>query len=86
MEEKTEYLSLSEAANLMGISRIAVYKKVKKHQLKSIKIGRSFAIPKSELPDVKGRQLRSEEKKEIDRAVRKTVKQYGDVLKRLGKE
>jgi len=86
MKKQPEYISVAEAANLMGISRIAVYKKVKKHQIKSIKIGRSFAIPQTELPDIKGKPLKPEEKIEIAKAVKKTVKQYGEVLKRLGRE
>ena len=41
-----EYLTIKELADLLGITRIAVYKKVKKGQIKAVRIGRNFAIPK----------------------------------------
>ena len=44
MAENREFLSIPEAAALMGISRIAVFKKVKKGQLAAIRIGRNWAI------------------------------------------
>ena len=83
---KKEYLTLPELARLLGISRIAVYKKVKAGEIKAIKVGKSYAVPKANLESILGRSLGEEEKKEIDRAVKKTVKEYGEVLKRLGRE
>ena len=81
-----EYLSIPEVAKILGISRIAIYKKVKKGEIKAAKIGRSYAIPKKYLEDILGKSLGEKEKKEIDKAVHKTVKEYGEVLKLLGKE
>lgn len=49
MAEQNEFLSLPEAAALMGISRIAVFKKVKKGQLAAIRIGRNWAVPAAAL-------------------------------------
>jgi len=49
MAEKKEFLSLPEAAARLGISRIAVFKKVKKGQLAAIRIGRNWAVPASAL-------------------------------------
>jgi len=83
---KNEYLSIPELAKILGISRIAIYKKVKKGEIKAIKIGRSYAIPRKYLEDILGKSLGEKEKKEIDKAVHKTVKEYGEVLKLLGKE
>ena len=45
MAEIKQFLSLPEAAARMGISRIAVFKKVKKGQLAAIRIGRNWAVP-----------------------------------------
>jgi excisionase family DNA binding protein len=83
---KKQYISIQELANIMGISRIAVYKKVKKGQIKAVRIGRFFAIPKKYITHILGGQLNNENKKEIDKAVKKTVKEYGETLKLLGKE
>jgi excisionase family DNA binding protein len=39
-----EYFSLPEAAVMLGISRIAVFKKVKQGRLAAIKFGRNWAV------------------------------------------
>ena len=80
---KSGYVTVPELARILGISRVAVYKKVKKGQIKAVRIGRAFAIPEKY---ILGRTLGEEGKKEIDRAVKKTVREYGDVLKQLGRE
>lgn len=84
MKEK-EYITIPQLAKILGLSRIAVYKKVKKGEIKAIRIGRNFAISKKYIAGIEGKTLRDKEKKEIDKAVRKTVKEYGEVLELLGK-
>ena len=84
--KKSNYISIAELAKMLGISRIAVYKKVKKGQISAVRIGRSFAIPNRYLNNILGRELTLKDKREIDNAVKKTVKDYGEVLKLLGKE
>ena len=84
--DKNGYLSISQFAKILGISRIAVYKKIQKGQIKATRIGRSFVIPKKYLTDIIGKTLSEKDKKIIDEAVRKTFKEYGEVLKLLGRE
>jgi excisionase family DNA binding protein len=83
---KKEYLSVPEFAKVLGISRIAVYKKIRKGQIEAIKIGRNYAIPMKYLTDITGTTLREREKQIIDKAVKKTFREYGEVLKLLGRE
>lgn len=45
-----EFYSLPEVAVLLGISRIAVFKRVKKGQLEALRIGRNWAVPAAALP------------------------------------
>jgi len=89
MKER-EYLSIAQLAKILGISRIAVYKKVKKGKIKAIKIGKAFAIPREYVDrnfvDIAGSSLKEEEKKDIEKSVERTIKEYGEVLKRLGNE
>jgi len=89
MKEKL-YFSIAEVAQILGLSRPAVYNKVKKGQIEAIRIGRSFAISDKVIEklirDVKGRPLGDEAKKEIDKVVARTIKEYGEALKRLGAE
>lgn len=49
LHKDKDYLSIAEVARQKGVSRIAIFKKVKKGQIKAIKIGRSYAIPKRDV-------------------------------------
>jgi len=81
-----QYISIPELANILGLSRIAVFKKVKNGQIKAVRIGRNYAIPRKYLDAITGKALSVSAKRQIDAAVRKTVNDYGEVLKRLGRE
>lgn len=83
---KNDYFSIPQLANILGLSRIAVYKKVKNGQIKAVKIGRNYAIAKDYVATILGESLRDKDKKEIDNAVRKTIQEYGEVLKLLGRQ
>ena len=83
---REEYISIAQFAKVLGVSRIAIYKKIKKGQIEAIRIGRSFVIPKKYLTDITGKTLSEKNKKIIDEAVIKTFKEYGEVLKLLGRE
>ena len=84
--ENSKYISLPELAKLLGISRIAIYKKVKAGEIKASKIGRNYAVERKYVEQIMGKALNDKEKKQIDKAVKKTVREYGEVLKLLGKE
>lgn len=84
--EKDKYISIAQLAKILGISRIAVYKKIKTGKLKAIRIGRNFAIPQKYVAHILGKTLQEKDKKEIDSAVKKTVEEYGEVLRLLGRE
>ncbi len=79
-----QYISTTEAADILGISRIAVFKKIKKGEIKAKKIGRNFAIAKEEIVSYQKERLDDSDKREIDRAVKKTMKEYGETIKLLG--
>lgn len=84
MEKKL--LSTAEAAKLLGISRIAVFKKIKSGEIKAKKVGRNFVISQEDLHEAIGTILGKAKKKLIEESVKKTVKEYGEALKLLGKE
>ena len=79
------YFTTSEIAKLLGLSRIAVFKRIKKGKMKAIKIGRSYVISKACFPEIIGKKLSQAQKRKIESAVRKIVKEYGETLKLLGK-
>jgi len=82
--DKKDSLSTSELAKILGISRIAVYKRIKAGKIKAERIGRDFIIDKKDLGNILGKELTKEEKTEIEKAVKKTVEEYGETLKLLG--
>ncbi len=84
--KKGEYITIPQLANILGLSRVAVYKKVKKGQIKAVRIGRNFAIDRKYVLNILGRALGQEDKRQIDDAVKKTIKEYGQTLKLLGSE
>ena len=86
MIKEKDFLSTAELAEMLGISRVAVFKKIKKGQIKAIKRGRNFIIYKKDLGNVLGNVLTPENKKEIDETISRTVKEYGETLELLGKE
>jgi len=84
--ENNDFITIPQLAKILGISRVAVYKKVKKGEIEAIRIGRNFAIPKKTIAHIMGKPLTEKDKREIDNAVKKTLEEYGDVLERLGRE
>lgn len=92
MENKAKkiYISVAELAKMLGISRIAVFNRIKKGQIPAEKIGRSYAISMEDVSEiVQGinvKTLTEEQKEIIKKAVKKTVKEYGETLRLLGKE
>lgn len=84
--KENEYVTIPELAKLLGLSRIAVFKKVKKGEIKAIKLGKTYGISRKSLGSLLGEVLSEDEKKEIDCAVKRTVSEYGQTLKLLGKD
>lgn len=83
--DKKEF-STNEVAKLLGISRVAVFKKIKSGEIRAKKIGRNFVIDEKDLPEILGAVLTKKKKQDIEKAVEKTIREYGETLKLLGQE
>jgi len=81
-----KYMSTTELADLLGVSRVTVFKKIKSGEIPAERIGRNYAIPAKYVQRIAGHILSAKEKKEIDEAVRRIVAEYGETLRLLGKE
>ena len=86
MTNNKDFLSTSELAELLGVSRVAVFKKVKSGEIKAEKVGRNYVIPISEYHNIIGDFVNEEKKKEIDSVVERAVEEYGETFKKLGAE
>lgn len=81
-----EFYSVKELADMLGISRIAVFKKVQSGEITAQKIGRSYLIKAADLPHILGRELSEDQKDEIAAAVKRIINEYGETLRLLGRE
>ena len=81
-----QQFSTIELARILGISRIAVFKKIKSGEIKAKKIGRNFVVNRSDLAEILGDTLSEKKKREIEKSVKRTVQEYGNTLRLLGKE
>lgn len=84
--QNDNFLTVKQLADILGISRIAVYNKIKRGQLVAKMIGKTFFISKDQLTGIINSNLSEEEKIKIKKGVNKVVRDYGDTLKMLGKE
>jgi excisionase family DNA binding protein len=86
-KENQMFFSTTEVAKLLKISRIAVFNKIKQGLIKAEKMGRGYAIPRKEIEHLlEKNHLSEKEKTEINDAVEKAIKEYGEAIRLLGKE
>lgn len=85
-EARKNYFSVSELAQILGISRVAVFKKIKKGEIKAKRFGRFWLTKDKELRNILGKTLTPAQKKFLEKAVRRTVSEYGETLRLLGNE
>lgn len=81
-----KYFTIPEAAKIIGISRIALYKKVKSGQIKAELIGRNYILSSEDISEILGKKLTVKEKDEIDSVTKRIFNEYGKILQMLGKE
>ncbi|PIR92349.1 hypothetical protein COU01_02120 [Candidatus Falkowbacteria bacterium CG10_big_fil_rev_8_21_14_0_10_44_15] len=81
-----KYYTVKELADIMKISRIAVFKKVQNKQIKAEKVGKTYIILKDEAEKFIDNDLSERLKMEIERGVSQVIKEYGETLRLLGRE
>ncbi len=81
-----KYITIPQLAKMMGVSRVTVYRKVKSGEIKATKVGHDYIVDDKEIQRLLSQDITEADKRRIDKAVKKTVEEYGDVLKWLGKE
>ena len=85
MENKL-FFSTGELAKLSGISRVAIFKKIKNGQIRAKKQGRNYAVPAGEARKIIAAKIAPKNEAIIKKAVNLAVKEYGETFKLLGKE
>ena len=64
--ENKDFFSTAELAKVLGISRVAVFNRIKKGEIKAIKIGRSFVIAKKDLENILSTGISEKDKEKIN--------------------
>jgi excisionase family DNA binding protein len=85
-QDNNGYFTVAEVAKILGISRIAVYKRIKVGKMPVVKIGTHFVIPKESLAAIIDGTLDERKKQQLRKAIKKTIDDYGETLRLLGKE
>lgn len=85
-KESKKYFSAPEIAKLLGVSRTAIFKKIRSGQIHAEKIGRNYIIPREEYEAILGIFVPERRKKDIENTVERVFKKYGPALRKLGKE
>lgn len=80
------YLTVKELADILGTTRVTIFRKIKKGEIPAEKIGRNFIIYKKDMPEILGESISEKTKREIEKGVKKVVREYKETLKLLGKE
>jgi len=79
-------LSTTQAAKILGISRIALFQKIKQGKIKAKKVGRNYVIRSKDLGLAGEEELTKQQKQQIEKAVAKVMKDYAQTLKMLKDE
>lgn len=82
----SNFLTVKELADILHVSRVTIFNRIKKGDLRAHLAGKTYLIPKDELAGILPGELDQQTKKEIDHGVAKVVADYGETLKLLGKE
>ena len=85
-KKDNQFISTAELAKLLNINRVSVFKKIKRGEIKATKVGHAFIINKKDIPELIDDSLSKDNKKRIEESVAKTIKEYGEALRLLGKE
>ena len=84
--EEKKYYTAPELADILGVSRITVFNRIKQGKIKAEKVGRNYIIHKKDAFPLLSGELDNRTKQRIEKGVNSVLRDYGDVIKRLGQE
>lgn len=81
-----QYYTVKELADILGVSRVTVFNRIKKGEISAEKMGSNYIIKAKDLPYITGEKLDKKTKKKIALGVSKVLDEYGEALNLLAKE
>ncbi|HBB02657.1 MAG: hypothetical protein US89_C0005G0070 [Candidatus Peregrinibacteria bacterium GW2011_GWF2_38_29] len=79
-----QFFSTSEIAEMLNVSRITVFNRIKNGQIKAEKIGRNYVVPAESVTPFLQDYVSESDKKNIKKLVDRAFAEYGETIKRLG--
>ena len=80
--QQEDLLTTTQVAEVLGLSRFAVFQRIKRGSLLAKKIGRNYLVRYGDLIGT----LSDIDKQRVEEAVRNAIEEYGETFKLLGKE
>ncbi len=77
------YLSTTEVASIIGISRVAVFQRIRRGEIQAFKVGRNYIVDRRSLGPV-FQEASQEQIQWIEEAVTRVVDTYSELMKGLG--
>ena len=77
-------MTIPQLASEMGLSRVAVYKKVKRGEIPATKVGRDYVISARTARRVLQQELTRADERRIHEVVDRIIAEYGELLRWLG--
>lgn len=85
MAKEKKYISTTEAAEIMGISRVAVFKQIHAGKIKARKVGRNYIIDRNDIGGIY-KEITPQEVRLVENGLQKAIREYRETLERLGGE
>lgn len=77
--KRENYYTTQELAKLLGITRVAVFKKIKSGEIKTVSAGRNYLIPKDSLPKEIKKLIAREQKEAVEEIIDLSKKPEKDI-------
>ena len=85
MSNKSLY-STSEVAEILHVSRVEIFRRIKEGRIKANKVGRNYVIPYESVIESLGASIGKRSKRKIEEAIAKAIKEYGETFRKLANE
>ena len=77
--KRENYYTTQELAKLLGVSRVAVFKKIKSGEIKTVSAGRNYLISKDSLPKEIKKLIEQEQKEAVEEIIDFSKKPEKDI-------
>jgi len=86
MAQTNKLFTVPQLADLLGVSRVTIWRKVRSGEIPAQNVGGMNLISQEEISHVLSKNITQAEKDAIDEAVRKGIADFSEVFKELARE